>query len=173
MGSLKLLNLAKSKASNVNGVEYTYVDIHLDLTDSDILDKLSVFPDPDNDVDNRRDLKISPDEYAIKNSLINLFNTLPGQRILIPQYGCDLHGYLFESVSVTTAKLLGNTIKRAIEQWEPRVDIENINVLADPDNNQYQVTISVIVPALSQTQVNFTGIFSDEGFRETQRSQYI
>jgi phage baseplate assembly protein W len=173
MSSIKLDNLSKTNRK-INDREayydsikdYTYVDIYLDLQSDKI-------PDVNGQADNNRDLRVAPDELAIKNSLINLFNTRPGERILIPTYGVNLLGYVFENVTVTTARALGLQVQHAIEKWERRVRVNKIKVLADPDNNEYRMTVEVIIPQLTNTSVSFTGILSNEGFTETNNSEFI
>ena len=175
MSSIKLNNLAKKKTSNERRndsfEDYTYVDIHLDLQD-DVLPNI-MYLEGDNQTYNKRDIRISPDEEAIKNSLVNLFNTRPGQRILIPDYGTNLLGYVFEGITVINAKALGLELEQAIKRWEPRVRVLHINVLADPDNNEFHVSVEVAIPTLSRKNISFTGILSQEGFTETNTSRFI
>ena len=173
MSSIKLDNLAKKELTNKKNdalfENYTYIDLHLDLQSDKMPNVLGVM----SEVDNSRDLRISPDEDAIKNSLINLFNTRPGQRILIPDYGTNLLGYVFEKITVINAKALGLELEQAIKKWEPRVRVNKINVLADPDNHEFRVFIEVLVPTLSRKNISLTGVMSQEGFTETNSSRFI
>ena len=146
---------------------YTYVDIHFDL-EYDKVAHLGVKAQELN-----RDLRISPDEYAIRNSLVNLFNTRPGQRILLPRYGVNLDGYLFEQVSKTAAEILGDTLLNAIQTWETRVTVKKIKVIAEPDNHQYSLIIIVEIPSLKYKASTIFGTIGNEGFRETNNSAFI
>jgi hypothetical protein len=168
MNALKFDNLKKPRPKGNVFSDYTYVDIHLDLEydrNGPIINK--------EDESTNRDLRISPDEHAIKNSLVNLFNTRPGQRILLPEYGTDLMGMLFESVSQFKGKALGNHILYAIEKWEKRVTVIKVKVIAQPEEHQYSLVIAVSIPSLGNKQTNLTGVITNEGFSETNSSEYI
>lgn len=126
-----------------NQAQYYYTDLHLDLT------KSGNFSTALNKKIEGNDVQIDYDESAIKNSLRNLFNTKPGQRFLFPLYGLDLNQYLFEAVSEFNGQIIGEKIVTAIKNFEPRVTLRNCNVIAMPDDNQYDITIIVEIPILN------------------------
>ena len=97
------------------------------------------------------DIRVDFDEMAIRNSLINLFNTKPGQRFLFPLYGLDLNQFLFEAVSEENGQIIGEKIVTSIEKYEPRVRLQRCNVVAMPDDNQYDITIIISIPILNTT----------------------
>ena len=167
MASIVFSDLARSKNSDIASKDSTYIDIHLDL-EHDRAKNVGVTAQA---LD--RDLRVSLDELAIRNSLINLFNTRPGQRILLPRYGVNLDGYLFEQISKLTAEILGDTLLEAIETWEPRVIVKKIKVIAEPELNQFSLIIKVEIPALRHTASTIFGVLATEGFRETNSSEYI
>lgn len=167
MASIKFNNLAKPKNADIASTSYTYVDIHLDLE----YDKVANVGVDAQDLN--RDLRVSPDEFAIRNSLINLFNTRPGQRILLPKYGVNLDGYLFEPITKMSAEVLGDTLLQAIQTWEPRVTVKKIKVIAEPDNHQYSLVIIVEIPSLRYKSATLFGTISNEGFTETNNSAFI
>ena len=105
------------------------------------------------------DIRSSFDYEAIKNSLQNLFNTLPGQRFLFPEYGLDLYQFLFLPISENIGRAIGEKILRSIQLYEPRVTVLNINVVAEPDTNEYKITIAVQLPALNAV-TNFDGVLN-------------
>jgi phage baseplate assembly protein W len=98
------------------------------------------------------DIAVDYDENAIRNSLRNLFNTRPGQRFLFPLYGLDLYQYLFEAVSKENGQIIGERIVTSIENFEPRVRVQKCNVVAMPDDNQYDVTIIIQIPLFNTIQ---------------------
>lgn len=95
------------------------------------------------------DIKVSYNLAAIQNSLQNLFNTLPGQRFLFPEYGLDLYQFLFSPITELNARILGEKIFQSIKTYESRVIPKNVNVTIDPDNNQYFLNITIEIPALN------------------------
>lgn len=159
MASIKLTRKS-GNAQNIGYDGYTFVDERFDLTKNEpIYDfRSSSLP--------ARELEFSYDEDAIKNSLINIFGTVPGQRFLIPEFGCNLAAFLFQPITDLQGEIIGRTIYRAIEIWEPRVSIDGILVVGKPDQNQYDITIEVSIPRLKK-QTKLTGVLSQNGFKES------
>lgn len=125
--------------------DFFYKDLTLDITQERI-----VTPGYEQTIPGA-DIKASFDTRAIINSLTNLFNTLPGQRFLFPEYGLDLYQFLFEPVSEPIGKLIGDKILTAIKKFEPRVKIRKIIVDGLPDQNMYNITIIIELPVLQTT----------------------
>ena len=134
MASITLTSLAKT-STQVSATVYT--DLHLDI--------LGV------PVDAVKDIKVDNDLAAIKNSLSNLFSTIPGQKLLNPTYGLNLLQYLFESVTTITANSIGEAILNGITRYEPRVTVEKVKVVGNADANEYTITLSIRVPAFPNT----------------------
>lgn len=95
------------------------------------------------------DIKESINLAAIQNSLQNLFNTLPGQRFLFPEYGLDLYQFLFSPITDLNARVLGERVLQSIKIYEPRVIARNVNITVDPDGSQYFLNITIEIPALN------------------------
>jgi phage baseplate assembly protein W len=70
-------------------------------------------------------------EQTVRQALLLLLSTRPGERVLRPEYGCDLHRLMFEPNDETTAGVAIYHVRRAIERWEPRVEILDLD--AGPD----------------------------------------
>ena len=124
----------------------TYVDVHLDF---------------DNPV--QRDIKADYDVAAIGNSLTNLFNTIPGQNLLNPDYGLNLMQYIFESATDTTAQLIAQTIMNNVQVYEPRITIKTIDINVNPEAQTFDITLSIVIPSLN-TQFDLPGTLSKTGY---------
>jgi uncharacterized protein len=72
-------------------------------------------------------------EQTVRQALIMLLSTRPGERVMRPEYGCDLHRLVFEPNDETTAGVAIYQVRRAIERWEPRVEILHLD--ANPDRD--------------------------------------
>ena len=68
---------------------------------------------------------------AVRQSLLLLLSTIPGERVMRPDYGCPLHRLVFSPNDDTTAGLAIHSVRQAVERWEPRVEV--IGVEADRD----------------------------------------
>jgi len=112
----------------------------------------------------RKDIQVQEDIGAIKNSLFNLFTTIPGQKILNPIYGLNLLQYLFVPVSTAQAQIIGESILTGVRRYEPRVAVQNVNVETDYDNNQYNIYMSISVPSLNIETISLKGVLSESGY---------
>jgi len=137
--AIKITEL-KTIADIYNTNQYVYKDLYLDIQQNQYV--LPGF----NPSRPGADIQASYDDRAISNSLTNLFNTLPGQRFLFPEYGLNLKRYLFEQITEYNAQLIGRKIFDTITLYESRVTPLNVNVVADPDSNLYIITIVVLIP---------------------------
>jgi phage baseplate assembly protein W len=67
-------------------------------------------------------------ELDILQSLKILFATAPGERVLRPEYGCDLRRFLFEAMDLSKTTEFKDVIGRAILYGEPRIKVNRIDV---------------------------------------------
>jgi phage baseplate assembly protein W len=74
------------------------------------------------------------DEDSIRQSIWMILSTAPGERLMRPDFGCGIHQLVFAPNSAATAGQLGEEVRRALIQWEPRVDL--LEVDAYPDETQ-------------------------------------
>jgi phage baseplate assembly protein W len=69
----------------------------------------------------------------ILQSLWILLSTAPGERTMVPDYGCALWRMVFENLDITLMTTLQDIVERAILNWEPRVKVESVVTEADPE----------------------------------------
>lgn len=67
-------------------------------------------------------------EQDIAQSLLILMRTTPGERVMQPEYGCDLQGMVFETLDSNRVTDLKAMIIRAVRLFEPRVVVEQVIV---------------------------------------------
>ena len=67
------------------------------------------------------------DDDAIRQSLMLLISTAPGERVMRPEYGCDLSRLVFSPIDDTTAGLAIHFVRQAVERWEPRVEVLRVD----------------------------------------------
>jgi len=91
------------------------------------------------------DVSMKYDEQAVIRSVRNLLNTNLYDRLFQPDVGSTLNQLLFEPVSPLTATLIQNEITRTLINYEPRATINTLVVSANPDNNQFNVSLSVFI----------------------------
>jgi len=79
-------------------------------------------------------LQLVAGDHAIRQSIMLLLTTVPGERVMRPSYGCPLHRLLFWPNDATTAGLAIHYVRQAIRQFEPRVQILRLDAQADRRN---------------------------------------
>jgi len=94
------------------------------------------------------DLVVSRDASAIKQALTNLLLTNKGERLFNPRYGSNIRNYLFEPLDYGTAAQIRTNIVYTINKFEPRVDLENIDVFPNFDDNGFEVEMVYTIDGL-------------------------
>ena len=82
---------------------------------------------------------------AINRSIKNIIRTNRFERLFQPTIDGGLGSLLFENFGDLTSSRIRGAIKHAIDRFEPRADVRNITVKAEPDENGYYVSI-IYVP---------------------------
>ncbi|HWZ23618.1 MAG TPA: GPW/gp25 family protein [Cytophagaceae bacterium] len=75
-----------------------------------------------------RKIVMVSEEEDIRESLEILFSTRKGERNMLPEYGCDLHKVTFDSINGDSISHLQNVIQEAIDKFESRITLENIEI---------------------------------------------
>lgn len=85
------------------------------------------------------DLIIKKDDAAIKQSVVNLLLTSKGERPFQPNLGSDIRNLLFEPLDAATAGQISRNIREVLRSYEPRIRILDIEVLANYEQNGFDV----------------------------------
>ena len=88
------------------------------------------------------DLITLKNENAIARAVRNIVLTTPGEKFFDPDFGSSVGEILFENVDDITAVSIEDEIKSSLKNYEPRVELIDVNVDPNFDENQFDVTIS-------------------------------
>ena len=69
---------------------------------------------------------------SVRQAIMLLISTIPGERVMRPDYGCDLHKLIFSPNDATTAGLAIHYIRSALDRWEPRIDVLRLDAHRNP-----------------------------------------
>jgi phage baseplate assembly protein W len=86
-------------------------------------------------VDHTGSIKLTASSDDIERSMQIVLITAPGERVMRPQFGCRIWDLLFEPVTPNLLGLIAEAVRQAIAQWEPRVDVEAVEPMPDPDDS--------------------------------------
>lgn len=90
---------------------------------------------------------------AIRQSILLLMSTIPGERVMRPEYGCNLHQLAFMPNDATTHGLAIHYVRTALEQWEPRINIIHIDANINADEpNLMDITLVYRIRILKQPE---------------------
>lgn len=67
----------------------------------------------------------------IEESIRIILATSPGERPMRPEFGCAVHDYVFAPADASTAGDIAYVVKVALERWEPRIELEGVEVRFD------------------------------------------
>lgn len=84
---------------------------------------------------NRGGIEMVEAESSVRQSILMLLATRPGERVMRPHYGCHLHRLVFSPNDDTTAGLAIHYVRQAIERWEPRVDVVHLDATRSLDDS--------------------------------------
>jgi phage baseplate assembly protein W len=119
---------------------------------------MAIYSDFDSELEMQQDGDIQRDleEEAIRNSLINIINTRQGSRRMLPEFAINLMDLLFEPMDDTTAYEIGNRVFGAIERWDDRIIVEDLNIHQDYDRGEYDITLDFRLKSSRRVEtVNF------------------
>ena len=87
------------------------------------------------------DVIILKNENAIARSIRNLIFTVPGEKPFAPTLGSNVTALLFENMDLLTASSIKSEIEYTVNNFEPRVNLTDVEVTANIDNNQFDCVI--------------------------------
>ena len=78
-------------------------------------------------VDRRGSIALSHDDDDVQEAIALILSTAPGDRPMRPEFGCGVHDHIFGGVDAFTLGRLEYEIRVALDRWEPRIDVLEID----------------------------------------------
>lgn len=110
----------------------------------------------------RKDIGLLYDAEAVKQSVKSLVLTKNYERLFHPEIGCNVTALLFENITPITAISIKRSVQDVIQNFEPRVQLQDVKVNVSADSNGYDVTITFYI-------LNFRELISVDFFLERLR----
>ncbi|WP_051640109.1 GPW/gp25 family protein [Cellulomonas sp. URHE0023] len=98
-------------------------------------------------------------EDDVASSLQILLSTSRGERIMVPQYGCNLDELMFENLDTRMRTLMEDKISSAILYHEPRIDLERVEVENDPTETLAGRVLIGVTYRVRETNSRFNFVF--------------
>jgi phage baseplate assembly protein W len=103
-------------------------------------------------VDATGKIALSEFEQDIREAIRLVLLTIPGERVMRPDFGAGLHAFVFASMSATTLGAIQSAMQKALIQWEPRIQVLTVKVTPERgDIGQVSIDIDYRVRATNTT----------------------
>ena len=83
-------------------------------------------------VDVGGDISLTEYEKDVRQAVLIILGTNPGERVMRPDFGAGLNQFVFEPVNSGTMHAVAARVKESLINWEPRITVLDVNVTADP-----------------------------------------
>ncbi len=83
-------------------------------------------------VDPRGGIALATGTHDIEQAIRIILMTAPGERVMRPEFGCRIHELVFAPHDAATESLAAYYVQVALERWEPRVELREVEVVTDP-----------------------------------------
>ena len=99
---------------------------------------------------NTNDVGIKKNNAAVIQSCLNILRTNHGERPFDYNFGANLRAYLFENMTNITAANMATNVQVALKNYEPRIEVLNVNVKAQAAENDVFITVTGRVKSTNQ-----------------------
>lgn len=76
---------------------------------------------------------MSSGQQDIDEAIWLILNTRPGERPMVPTFGCGIHQYVFAPISESTLAQIEERVREAIVRWEQRIEVLEVRATADEE----------------------------------------
>ena len=84
--------------------------------------------------ENFAQLRAAEDIPLIQAGIYQIINTVPGERRMLPEFGSRVRSLVFDPHDAILYTEIGREVIRAVERWEPRIVLEDVQIQKDPAN---------------------------------------
>ena len=107
---------------------------------------------------------LSKYEEDIKEAIIIILKTEPGERVMHPEFGCGIYEYIFSTITMTNLMLMEDEVKKALLFYEPRIEVESVKATVDNSHNGLLlIAIDYIVLSTNERQNLVYPFYLSEG----------
>lgn len=78
----------------------------------------------------------------LDGSIRMVLSTVPGERVMRPDFGCAMWDYVFAPLDANTLGMIEKTVREALGRWEPRIAVDDVRAVAHPEAGKVTVEIT-------------------------------
>ncbi len=99
-------------------------------------------------VDALGSLELVSADRDIQQSIGIILGTRPGERVMRPEFGCQVHDLIFEPRDAILVGKIRSSVMKALARWEPRIEVIDVRPVVDSESDgSVVVTIEYQVKA--------------------------
>lgn len=93
-------------------------------------------------------IALTTEDTEIPTAIVMVVSTAPGERVMRPDFGCEIWNLLFHPINANTLGLMEQGVRDALNRWEPRIEVEEIRARPnEEDDGRVDITIGYVVKA--------------------------
>jgi phage baseplate assembly protein W len=81
-----------------------------------------------------------------------ILSTSPGERLMLPTFGAGIKDYVFQSNSQVICNRLQTAVRKALTQWEPRIQVVSVTATPSPEQDSL-VLVSIDYQILATNEL--------------------
>ena len=81
-----------------------------------------------------------------------ILSTVPGERVMRPEFGCSMWEQLFAPLTAGTLGLIEQAVREALERWEPRIELESVEAVGEQSTGTVHITVAYRVKSTSDVR---------------------
>ncbi len=86
-------------------------------------------------IDERGSIALSEYDKKIRESILIILSTAKGERLMRPDFGCDIHDFAFTVINTSILTLIKSAVKEALLLWEPRIEVLDVETFTEKIND--------------------------------------
>lgn len=86
-------------------------------------------------IDERGGIALSEYDKKIRESIVIILSTAKGERVMRPDFGCDIHDFAFSVINTSRLTLIKSAVKEALLLWEPRIEVLDVETFTEKIND--------------------------------------
>lgn len=74
-------------------------------------------------------------ERDIQQSITIILGTRPGERVMRPEFGCQVNDFIFEPRDAILVGKVRSSVMKALALWEPRIEVLDVRPALDQESD--------------------------------------
>ena len=71
-----------------------------------------------------------------------ILSTVPGERVMRPEFGCAMWELLFAPLTASTLGLIEQAVREALDRWEPRIELQTVTAVGEQATGTVHITVA-------------------------------